>query len=213
MIQQPKQLIVIGDSSVYGWGDNEGGGWCERLRKKWLNIYGAPIIYPLGVRGDGLEKVSKRCKKEWQCRGELRRKVPNALLLAIGLNDTARIGSPDGRPQLSLEAFELGLKSLLVEMKEETNILMIGITAVNEFKMPFAQCLWYTNESCSKYEEKIKESCEELHIPFLPIHKELISSPNYHELISDDGIHLNTKGHCWIYNKLDSWPALLKWAE
>ena len=25
----PKQLVVIGDSSVYGWGDNEGGGWCE----------------------------------------------------------------------------------------------------------------------------------------------------------------------------------------
>ena len=31
MISLPKQLVVIGDSSVYGWGDNEGGGWCERL--------------------------------------------------------------------------------------------------------------------------------------------------------------------------------------
>ena len=35
MISLPKQLVVIGDSSVYGWGDNEGGGWCERLRKDW----------------------------------------------------------------------------------------------------------------------------------------------------------------------------------
>ena len=37
MISLPKQLVVIGDSSVYGWGDNEGGGWCERLRKDWCN--------------------------------------------------------------------------------------------------------------------------------------------------------------------------------
>ena len=33
MISLPKQLVVIGDSSVYGWGDNEGGGWCESLEK------------------------------------------------------------------------------------------------------------------------------------------------------------------------------------
>ena len=41
----PKQLVVIGDSSVYGWGDTEGGGWCERLRKDWSKIQIAPIIY------------------------------------------------------------------------------------------------------------------------------------------------------------------------
>ena len=42
----PKQLVVIGDSSVYGWGDTEGGGWCERLRKDWIKIPNAPIINP-----------------------------------------------------------------------------------------------------------------------------------------------------------------------
>ena len=42
----PKQLVVIGDSSVYGWGDTEGGGWCERLRKDWSKFHDFPIIYP-----------------------------------------------------------------------------------------------------------------------------------------------------------------------
>ena len=43
MISLPKQLVVIGDSSVYGWGDNEGGGWCERLRKDWGNNQNGPV--------------------------------------------------------------------------------------------------------------------------------------------------------------------------
>ena len=36
----PKHLVAIGDSSVYGWGDNEGGGWCERLRKDFAQAGG-----------------------------------------------------------------------------------------------------------------------------------------------------------------------------
>ena len=39
----PKQLVVIGDSSVYGWGDTVGGGWCERLRKDWSKFHDFPI--------------------------------------------------------------------------------------------------------------------------------------------------------------------------
>ena len=69
MISLPKQLVVIGDSSVYGWGDNEGGGWCERLRKDLCNNQNGPVIYQLGVRGDGIEKVSSRWEKEWSSRG------------------------------------------------------------------------------------------------------------------------------------------------
>ena len=109
MHSKPKQIIVIGDSGVYGWGDLEGGGWCERLRREWLRTEGAPIIYPLGIRGDGLEKVAKRCRSEWQCRGELRRKSPDVLVISVGLNDTARIGNKDGRHQLSAEAFKFGM--------------------------------------------------------------------------------------------------------
>jgi len=65
VISLPKQLVVIGDSSVYGWGDNEGGGWCERLRKDCSYNQNGPVIYQLGVRGDGIEKVASRWEKEW----------------------------------------------------------------------------------------------------------------------------------------------------
>ena len=208
-----KQIIIIGDSGVYGWGDLDAGGWCERLRRKWLKIEGAPIIYPLGVRGDGLEKAAKRCRSEWQCRGELRRKVPDAILLSVGLNDTARIGSQDGRHQLSSDAFRFVLEQLLTELQKDTNVMVMGLTAVNESAMPFADCLWYTNKSISTYESKIEESCLELNVPFLPIHKAMINEPDFTNWIEPDGIHLNAEGHRWLFKRIIGWSSFMEWAQ
>ncbi len=43
MNKYQKKLIIIGDSGVYGWGDLEGGGWCERL-SQWFKDEGDVII-------------------------------------------------------------------------------------------------------------------------------------------------------------------------
>ncbi|MFM7646671.1 MAG: arylesterase, partial [Cyanobium sp.] len=96
----PRKLIVLGDSGVYGWGDPLEGGWCERLRRHWMDLPVGPVLYPLGVRGDGLERVAGRLQTEVRSRGELRRQQPQGILLAVGLNDTARVGRRDGRHQL-----------------------------------------------------------------------------------------------------------------
>ena len=101
----PRKLLALGDSGIYGWGDPEGGGWVERLRRHWMGRDEAPVLYNLGVRGDGLERLSQRLVVEFQVRGELRRQVPQGLLLGIGLNDIARVGRPDGSLQLEAEAF------------------------------------------------------------------------------------------------------------
>ena len=213
MPENPKQLIIIGDSGVYGWGDLEEGGWCERLRRNWMKLPGAPVVYPLGVRGDGLEKVARRWEKEWEYRGELRRQVPDGLLISIGINDTARVGRPDGRPQLSSEAFSFGLMQLLKQIKTHAKVMVMGITPIDEDVMPFAKCLWYSNQASSIYEAQIEEACLELDIPFLPLHQEMLSEPNWISWIEPDGIHLNSNGHYWISKKVMSWPALLQWAE
>ena len=62
----PKKLVVLGDSGVQGWGDPLEGGWCERLRRHWMELPNGPVVYNLGVRGDGLERLSSRLKKEKQ---------------------------------------------------------------------------------------------------------------------------------------------------
>jgi len=37
--------------------------------------------------------------------------------------------------------------------------MVLGLTPVNEDSMPLAECLRYSNQACSKYENKIEESC------------------------------------------------------
>ena len=134
-------------------------------------------------------------------------------MLSIGLNDTARIGRKDGRPQLSEDAFKFGLKRLINEIKDKVSVMVMGLTPVNEDSMPFAECLWYSNKACSTYENKIEETCLELNVPFLSIHEKMINLLSFKEFLSPDGIHLNTEGHKWIYNQISEWQALKDWAE
>ncbi len=213
MNNMQKKLIVIGDSGVYGWGDREAGGWCERLRCHWMSDPGAPVVYTLGVRGDGLESVARRWQREWQCRGELRRQVPDAVLLAIGLNDTARIGRPDGRPQLTADAYRFGLQQLLTEMRRNAKVMVMGLTPVDEAVMPFGECLWYSNQAASVYEAQLEDACLEADVPFLPIHAAMLEEPNWLSWIEPDGIHLNSEGHSWIHKRVMAWSSLLTWAQ
>ncbi len=208
-----RKLIVLGDSGVYGWGDPEEGGWCERLRRHWMGLPMGPVLYPLGVRGDGLERVASRLEREVQCRGELRRQLPQGILLAVGLNDSARVGRVDGRPQLDAEGFLFGLQQLLQRAKAIAPVLVLGLTPVDGGRMPFADVLWYGLDQVRRYEGLLEEACLEADVPFLPLLEELLADPDWPQWLCDDGIHLNSEGHRQVYERVRRWPALLRWAD
>jgi lysophospholipase L1-like esterase len=208
----PRKLIVIGDSGAYGWGDPDQGGWCERLRRHWMGLPDGPVIYNLGVRGDGLERVAARLGQEVGARGELRRQRPQGILLSVGLNDTARVGRRDGRPQLAPEAFLYGLQQLLREAQELAPVLVLGLSPVLEEAMPFAEVLWYSLEAARCYESLLEEACLEADVPFLPLLGHFLDDPRWGQCLEPDGIHLNGEGHRRIHQALASWPALLEWA-
>ena len=209
---QPRQLVVLGDSGVQGWGDREEGGWCQRLRMEWMCMPDAPIVYPLGVRGDGLERVAARWYQEWSCRGELRRHQPDAVLLSVGLNDTARIGRPDGRPQLDIDAVHFGMGQLLADIRRRTRVFVLGLTPVDEQLMPFADCLWYSNSRIQDAEAALSECCREADVPFLPLIDGIQQQNDWLHWIEPDGIHLNAEGHRWIHQQLQRWQPLMEWA-
>ena len=209
----PRKLIVLGDSGVYGYGDPEEGGWCERLRRHWMGLPDGPVLYPLGVRGDGLERVAGRWQAEFAARGELRRQQPQGILLSVGLNDTARIGRSDGRPQLDPEAFLFALQQLLRQLKATGPVLVMGLTPVDEAVMPYADVLWYSLEQIRRYEGLLEEACLEADVPFLPLLEQLLAEPHWLQWIGPDGLHLNSDGHQWIYERVRQWPALLHWAD
>jgi lysophospholipase L1-like esterase len=209
----PRKLIVVGDSGVYGWGDPEEGGWCERLRRHWMALPAGPVLYPLGVRGDGLERVAARLTAEVGCRGELRRQQPHGILLAVGLNDSARVGRPDGRPQLDPEGFLFGLQQLLHQAKAIAPVLVLGLTPVDEAVMPYAEVLWYGLEQVRRYEALLEEACLEADVPFLPLLEALMADPAWLQWLGPDGLHLNSEGHRQVFQRVRQWPALLRWAD
>lgn len=208
----PRKLIVLGDSGVYGWGDPEHGGWCERLRRHWMDLPGGPVLYNLGVRGDGLERLAARLHSEARSRGELRRQLPQGLLLSIGLNDSARVGRADGRHQLSADAFLFGLQQLLRESRAIAPVHVLGLTPVLVEAMPFASVLWYDLATLSRYEALLEQACLEADVPFLPLLASLTANPDWPDWLCADGLHLNVEGHRQVYERLRSWPALLGWA-
>ena len=209
----PPKLIVLGDSGVLGWGDPEEGGWCERLRRHWMGLPQGPVLYPLGVRGDGLERVAARLQAEVSCRGELRRQRPQGILLAVGLNDTARVGRSDGRPQLDPEAFLFGLQQLLHQAQQLAPVLVLGLSPVDEAVMPYADVLWYGLEQVRRYEALLEEACLEADVPFLPLLESLLADPAWLQWLSPDGLHLNSEGHRQVFERVKRWPALLRWAN
>ena len=208
----PRKLVVLGDSGVFGWGDAEQGGWCERLRRHWMATPLAPVVYNLGVRGDGLERLALRLPGEVACRGELRRQQPQGILLAIGLNDSAHIGRPDGRHQLEPDGFLFGLQQLLSQARALAPTFVLGLSPVDGHAMPFADVLWYDLASVRRYEAMLEEACREANVPFLPLLEHLVAEPDWLCCLDGDGLHLNGEGHQRIYERVRQWPALLQWA-
>jgi lysophospholipase L1-like esterase len=171
------------------------------------------VIYNLGIRGDGLERLAARLPAEVGCRGELRRQRPQGILLGIGLNDTARVGRPDGRHQLAPDAFLFGLEQLLRQAKAIAPVLVLGLTPVDEAVMPFAEVLWYDLATVRHYEGLLEEACMEADVPFLPLLDDLTADSRWLQWIDSDGVHLGVEGHIQVYERLRRWPALLRWAE
>jgi lysophospholipase L1-like esterase len=208
----PRKLVALGDSGVYGWGDPDQGGWCERLRRHWMELPGGPVLYNLGVRGDGLERLALRLRHEVLCRGELRRQTPQGILIGIGLNDLARVGRSDGRHQLAPDAFLFGLQQLLSEARSIAPVHMLGLTPVVEERMPYAEVLWYGLADARRYEALVEEACLEADVPFLPLLNGFTEQPHWPELLCSDGLHLNGDGHRRVFERIRQWPALLEWA-
>ena len=141
---QPLRIVAIGDSIVYGYGDFVGGGWVERLRRQWMSPGQRDrVLYNLGVRGDRTADVQRRLEIEFNTRGELRNRVPDVILLSVGTNDSPRLGKPNGRSFTQFSDFQQQIADLLDLGSSLAPILFIGMTPIDESKMPFLDCLYY----------------------------------------------------------------------
>ncbi|MGF1673457.1 MAG: GDSL-type esterase/lipase family protein [Rivularia sp. (in: cyanobacteria)] len=208
---QPLKIVALGDSLVYGFGDPDGGGWVERLRRTWMLPESAGhVLYNLGVRGDRIGQVAKRLEVEFRHRGELRNRFPDIIILSVGVNDSARVGRPDGKNYTDFASFEEQLASLLQQAQKLCPVLFVGMVPVDELKMPFLNCLYYNCEDQYRYKEATKLACRTQGIPYLDIFDKWMQ---HHETwrvqrLSSDGLHPNTLGYQTLLEDVTNWEVM-----
>ena len=224
-IKHPLKIVAVGDSIIYGYGDYEGGGWVERLCRRWMSPHLLPnqvsnqlsssqqkerVVYNLGVRGDRLINVYQRLEAEFSKRGELRRQVPDLILLSVGTNDTPRVGKPEGRSITEFRDFQEQVEKLLDLANSLAPVAFIGMTPIDEEKMPFLDCLYYNQLDQYRYKEYTLQACQQRNIPYLDIFEMWISRGNawLSQQYGDDGLHPNVQGYKNLFNDILAWEIL-----
>ncbi|NET36320.1 MAG: G-D-S-L family lipolytic protein [Cyanothece sp. SIO1E1] len=204
----PLKLVALGDSLIYGFGDPEGGGWVERLRRSWM-LPESPghALYNLGVRGDKVKQVAQRLESEFRHRGELRNRVPDAMILSVGVNDSARLARPYGRHFTDFETFQAEIAELLDQANQLCPVLFVGMTPVDDTKMPFSNCLYYNHRDQHQYKEAIRLACENRQIPYLDIFTHWLERGEdwWRSRLSNDGLHPNALGYHSLLQDVLTW--------
>lgn len=207
----PLKLVVLGDSLIYGFGDPEGGGWVERLRRQWMHPDSpGHVLYNLGVRGDGVKQVQERVEQEFRHRGELKNRVPDAIILSVGVNDSARLGRPNGRNYTDFETFPQELANLLDQAQRLCPVLFVGMVPVNEASMPFLDCFYYNHADQYRYKEATRLACQKRQIPYLDVFDSWMSRGNdwCNKHLCQDGLHPNVAGYQALLQDVLKWEAL-----
>ena len=208
---QPLRVIALGDSLVYGFGDSVGGGWAERLRRQWMQPNSSGhVLYNLGIRGNGVIQVAQRLEDEFRQRGELRNRYPDLIILAVGVNDSPRLGRKNGKLFTDFEKFKAEMSKLLDRAQKLCPVLFVGMTPVDETKMPFLDCLYYNHIDQYRYKEATKLACEVRQIPYLDIFDLWMNRGEdwVRSCLSPDGLHPNIEGYQALFHDVMSWQPI-----
>jgi lysophospholipase L1-like esterase len=210
----PLRILALGDSLIYGFGDPEGGGWVERLRRRWMSADSpGHVLYNLGVRGDRVQQVGQRLEQEFRHRGELRHRLPDGIILSVGVNDSARLGRLDGRNFTSFTDFQSDLAALLDQAQQLCRVFFVGMTPVDEARMPFSTSLYYNQADQYRYKEATRLACLQRQIPYLDIFDRWLSNgePWWRSRLSPDGLHPNSAGYEALLQEVLAWNPLQQW--
>jgi lysophospholipase L1-like esterase len=211
-IHQSLKIVALGDSLIYGFGDPVGGGWVERLRRNWMEPDNpGHALYNLGIRGDGVKQVARRLEDEFRYRGELRNRVPDLMILSVGVNDSARLSRREGRNFTDFADFQAEIDQLLDRAQNLCPVLFVGMVPVDETKMPFMDCLHYNHADQHRYKEATRLACQQQQIPYLDIFDRWMEQGEawVRSRLSSDGLHPNVAGYQALLADVISWQPFV----
>jgi lysophospholipase L1-like esterase len=160
------------------------------------------LVHNLSIPGESTSEVIKRFPIEAKVR--CKKIYPDdhtSIIFAVGINDIKCVNSKDN-PAIGLEDFRKNITFLAESANEYTNhIIFVGLTLVDEQKTAPMDNVYFLNDKIKIYNEIINKECQKRSITFLNITEEW-SGFDYLNLLSDDGIHPNEKGHQKIFEKI-----------
>ncbi|MGK7935426.1 MAG: GDSL-type esterase/lipase family protein [Xenococcaceae cyanobacterium] len=212
-VGQPLKIVALGDSLVYGFGDFVGGGWVERLRRQWMSpASSGHVLYNLGIRGDRTNQVYQRLEQEFRCRGELRNRLPDLILLSVGVNDSPCLMRKEGKPFTDFVEFQEQINNLLDLAQSFCPVMFIGMVPVAEGKMPFLDCLYYSHLNQYRYKEVTKRACQNRQIPYLDIFDLWLARGEdwIDGQLSADGLHPNVQGYQTLLQDILKWQPIVQ---
>lgn len=179
-------VIVFGDSVVYGMGDYEQGGWVNRL-KLLLDNDGDFYydVYNMGIPDDTSKDVLKRFTNEINSRFYQGRLI---LIFECGANDSAQM-------KLDIDKFKDNISSIIYLAKMRTdNIAFIGLPpAINcETEGRLGNHVCFSDDVMKSFDKVLDEVCTSKGVKYIPL-KGVLNTVD-----TVDGIHPDPEGHSKI---------------
>jgi lysophospholipase L1-like esterase len=190
------KIVALGDNLIYGFGIPLKNSWVELRKCQWIHPYACDrAFYNLSNRGDRVSQVSRRLEQEFHHQPQ--HYLPDLMILSVGMNDSPRVGHRNGQTLTPFAVFQQQLASLLDRAKQLCPIIFVGMTPVDEGKMPYLDCLYYNHADQYRYKEATKNACQVCQIPYIDLFDLWIKQGKswIESRLSSDGFHLNAKGY------------------
>ena len=193
-------VIVFGDSLVYGLMDESSLGYTLRLKNTFESLKnGIYSFYNLGIPGETSQELLKRFSSETAMRHQPDSK--NIIIIATGINDSQLVLD---KPLVSEADFYDHLDELVNKAKKyAAEVVLLGLTRVDESKVapsPWQENHSYNNNRIEKFDEILEDLAKKQDIEYISL-KEVLSKE---DLI--DGLHPTSNGYEKLYQKI--YPVL-----
>ena len=191
-------ILVCGDSISFGRGESPNISWVGRLKNYFEPRDFYNNVFNLGVPGDVTTNLLVRFETEINARINYTRPENKfIIMLAIGLNDSRGVNSPNN-VKIKLPVFEKNIIKLIKIAKEYTNqVVVIGLTPVNEDLTTPYENTYLSNKRLQEYDKILENSAMKYKVHYVNI-LNTITKLNYKKLLVD-GVHPNKKGYDELY--------------
>ncbi|MFC4906076.1 GDSL-type esterase/lipase family protein [Actinomadura gamaensis] len=185
------RIVIVGDSIAYGRCD-PAGGWAARLASAHIAANEADHrVFNLAIPGSTLTDVRE------QTPALLAPRLPDTLIVAAGINDSAR-----PQPEDEWVASVTGNLSELavLALDHGARLVVAGPIWLDESNAPDYPGLSYTLARAERLRDVTRSWCAENHIDHLDLWPPLRDAPG----LLADGVHPNAEGHRAVYEYLAS---------